>query len=157
MLTSYYKTGIIFILLKTTELAVIEESAEQLYGLIHARYILTRAGLEAMAEKLERSEFGTCPRYLCGRSRVLPVGMVDRPGHETVRIYCARCLDIFIPREVKSRTNRCQNKYASIDGAFFGTTFCHLFYLSYPNLIPRVGRFSLRRLLGVYLCSCVCV
>ena len=43
----------------------IERSAKSLYGLIHARYILTAGGMKKMLEKYTRGEFGTCPRALC--------------------------------------------------------------------------------------------
>lgn len=71
-----------------------------MYGLIHARFILSRPGLEAMGEKYARGEFGTCPRYLCGKASCLPVGTSDKIGSDTVAVYCARCLDIYKPREV---------------------------------------------------------
>ncbi|KAL0741682.1 hypothetical protein Bca4012_083195 [Brassica carinata] len=41
---------------------LIESSAEMLYGLIHARYILTDQGFLCMLNKYNKSEFGRCPR-----------------------------------------------------------------------------------------------
>ena len=40
------------------------------------------------------------------------------------------CRDIFTPRSSRS---------ASIDGAYFGTTFPHLFLMTFPELIPQHG------------------
>lgn len=45
--------------------AKIESSAEYLYGLIHARYVLTSAGLNAVLEKFYNAEYGRCPRVFC--------------------------------------------------------------------------------------------
>lgn len=82
------------------ELAAIEESAEKLYGMIHQRYILTKQGLAAMAAKFENGDFGTCPRILCGGSRVVPVGQYDQMDFEAVKLFCPRCVDIYNPKEV---------------------------------------------------------
>ena len=45
----------------------IYEQAMDLYGLIHARFILSPKGLAMMKEKYMMGGFGTCPRVLCKR------------------------------------------------------------------------------------------
>ena len=50
--------------------------AMQLYGLIHARYILTTHGLAAMHHKYLHGGFGKCPRHLCAQQNVVPVSRV---------------------------------------------------------------------------------
>lgn len=76
---------------------LIESSAEMLYGLIHARYILTSKGFLSMVNKYDKHEFGRCPRvYCCGQS-CLPVALSDVPGASTVKIYCPKCEDIYHP------------------------------------------------------------
>ena len=62
-----------------------------LYGLIHARYILTSRGMNAVAEKYQHGHFGRCPRVLCQQQPVLPVGRSDLPRNYTVNVYCPMC------------------------------------------------------------------
>lgn len=102
-----------------------ENDAEILYGLIHARFVLTSRGLSAMHHKFRQSHFGTCPRVLCKGHALLPVGLSDRPQTDTVKLYCGRCEELYTPKSTR---------HAHIDGAYFGTTFPHLFYLTYPEL-----------------------
>ncbi len=107
---------------------LIEVSAETLYGLIHARYILTARGMQAMYAKFIDGAFGRCPRVYCVGQQVLPVGESDMPRCSTVRIFCPMCWDLYFPRS--------RNHY-SLDGAYWGTTFPHLFLHSYPSLVPQ--------------------
>ncbi|KAJ3211913.1 casein kinase 2 regulatory subunit [Dinochytrium kinnereticum] len=110
-----------------TQISLIESAAETLYGLIHQRYLLTRPALQLMAERLRDLSFGVCPRYGCGGMGTLPCGRSDQLGVDTVKMFCGRCCDIYHPREAK---------YQNLDGAFFGTTFPHLLFLTFPELIP---------------------
>jgi casein kinase II subunit beta len=41
------------------------QEATDIYGLIHARFILTPKGLALMREKYLLGKFGICPRVLC--------------------------------------------------------------------------------------------
>ncbi|KAJ3377717.1 casein kinase 2 regulatory subunit [Entophlyctis sp. JEL0112] len=106
-----------------------ESSAEMLYGLIHQRFLLTKGGLGVMAERLVENDFGVCPRAGCGGAPVLPCGRSDQPNVDTVKLFCARCCDLYHPREAK---------FQNIDGACFGTTFPHLLYNAYPQLVLPV-------------------
>ncbi|KAI1792159.1 casein kinase II, regulatory subunit [Ganoderma leucocontextum] len=101
--------------------------ARLLYGLIHARWIVTARGLAKMLEKYKRADFGRCPRVLCQSQPLLPVGLTDVPYEKSVKLYCGRCEDIYSPKS---------SRHGSIDGAYFGTSFPHLLFLVYPNLIP---------------------
>eukprot|EP00899_Mesostigma_viride_P025926 jgi/Mesvir1/6518/Mv16783-RA.1 len=105
---------------------MVESAAEMLYGLIHVRYILT-SGMSTMLEKCKNVDFGRCPRVHCSGQPCLPVGQSDIPRTSTVKIYCPKCEDIYYPR------SRYQG---NIDGAYFGTTFPHLFLMTYPYMVP---------------------
>lgn len=109
----------------TNDLSVIESSAELLYGLIHQRYITSRPGIQQMADKYEARAFGFCPRVFCNSAPVLPVGTNDIPGQETVKLFCPSCLDVYVPPN---------SRFQSVDGAFFGTTFGCLFFMTFPEL-----------------------
>ncbi|WOL05609.1 casein kinase II subunit beta-4-2 [Canna indica] len=107
---------------------LVESAAEMLYGLIHVRYILTSKGMAAMLEKFKNYDFGRCPRVYCCGQPCLPVGQSDIPRSSTVKIYCPKCEDIYYPR----------SKYQSnVDGAYFGTTFPHLFMMTNGHLKPQ--------------------
>ncbi|CAL1715747.1 unnamed protein product [Somion occarium] len=105
----------------------LDVQARHLYGLIHARWIVTARGLAKMLEKYKRADFGRCPRVLCQSQPLLPVGLSDIPYEKSVKLYCGRCEDIYSPKS---------SRHGSIDGAYFGTSFPHLLFLVYPNLIP---------------------
>lgn len=53
----------------------IYNEASELYGLIHSRYIVSPPGLTLMKSKYLMGRFGVCPRVLCERQNVLPIGM----------------------------------------------------------------------------------
>ena len=109
----------------SSDTSVIESSAELLYGLIHARYITSRPGIQQMLEKYELAHFGYCPRVYCHGTKVLPVGRTDTPGQETVKLFCPSCGDIYTPPN---------SRFQAVDGAFFGTTFPSLFLMTFPEL-----------------------
>lgn len=114
-----------------SDLSMIESSAEMLYGLIHQRFICSRAGIQQMSEKYELGHFGCCPRTNCNQVRTLPVGLSDIPGEDTVKLFCPSCLDVYVPPN---------SRFQTVDGAFFGRTFGALFLLTFPEYdISKTG------------------
>ena len=80
--------------------------------------------------KYKACEFGACPRTLCEKQTVLPVGLSDSvslSGDNPMKLYCARCRELY-------DHNVPGGNY--IDGAFFGSTFPHLFLQTYGDLRP---------------------
>ncbi|OQD63137.1 hypothetical protein PENPOL_c010G04819 [Penicillium polonicum] len=106
----------------------IEKSARHLYGLVHARYIVTTRGLAKMLEKYKKSDFGKCPRVMCDGHALLPLGESDLPNVSTVKLYCPKCEDIYNPKS---------SRHSSIDGAYFGTSFHSILFQVYPALNPE--------------------
>lgn len=106
----------------------LETSARHLYGLIHARFIITSRGLSKMIEKYKKGDFGRCPRVLCYGQALLPLGLSDIPYHKAVKLYCPRCEDLYSPKSTR---------HGMIDGAYFGSTFAHMLFMVYPGLIPN--------------------
>lgn len=86
-------------------------------------YILTNRGMHAMYEKYRVAAFGRCPHVFCQGQPVLPVGLSDLPRNYTVNVFCPRCHGLFFPKSTRQ---------ANIDGAYFGTTFPHLYLMTHP-------------------------
>lgn len=82
-------------------------------------------------EKYRKADFGRCPRVYCYAQALLPVGLSDVPYQKAVKLYCPRCEDIYSPKS---------NRHGSIDGAYFGTTFPHMLFMVYPQMIPSKGQ-----------------
>ena len=56
------------------------------------------------------------------------MGLSDNPNVKPVKLYCARCEDIYNPKS---------SRHAVIDGAYFGTSFHNILFQVYPALIPK--------------------
>lgn len=136
-LTNNYRYALDVILDSDTEevpdhmKSVVQNATETLYGLIHARYILTNKGIEQMIVKYQEGDFGSCPRYLCQDQHMLPIGLNDMPKLATVKSFCPSCNEIYNPR---------LNRHFNLDGAYFGTTFPHMLFAVHPEIRPPLSR-----------------
>uniref|UniRef100_A0A6B2GAA5 Casein kinase II subunit beta n=1 Tax=Myxobolus squamalis TaxID=59785 RepID=A0A6B2GAA5_MYXSQ len=102
-----------------------------LYGMIHARFIMTASGHQKMLEKYKTNDFGSCSLFNCESQAYLPLGLSDQPYETNVKLYCPRCENIYIPRS---------SRHIHIDGAFFGTSFPHLFFMLNPERRPSANK-----------------
>ena len=78
-------------------------------------------------EKYKVGDFGKCPRVACDGQNLLPMGQNDVSSVSAVKLYCARCEDLYNPKS---------SRHAAIDGAYFGTSFHNVFFQVYPLLQP---------------------
>lgn len=106
----------------------IDEDTEKLYGFLHLRYLLTKPGMQLMFEKFNQDTFPTCPRVHCKGTHCLPYGLTEEPGQHTVRMFCPSCCDIY---------NVTDPDLKKVDGAYFGSSWIHMFLMKYPQVIPR--------------------
>lgn len=129
--------------LQDADFLEVYRDAQDLYGLIHARFIISPRGLNVMRSYLERGIFGTCPRALCERQYVLPIGTSDELRVSRVKTYCPKCEQLyatkskFVDQSQQGGGNNQRNGlYSDVDGAYFGTSFPHIFCLTYPSFLP---------------------
>ena len=76
----------------------IYQLAMDLYGLTHARFILSPRGLAMMRDKYTLGTFGNCQRILCDRQLVLPIGLSEELSTSRVKTYCPKCQEVYVPR-----------------------------------------------------------
>src|ERR1700709_2227064 len=63
---------------------------------------------------------------MCESQPLLPMGQSDVPNASPVKLYCARCEDLYNPKS---------SRHAAIDGAYFGTSFHNILFQVYPALV----------------------
>lgn len=116
----------------TNDDTIDEEHAEKMqkirdcYGQIHKRFIHTPKGLALVREKYLNGVYGHCPRVMCEKQILLPIGLSEDSKFSRVKVFCPLCEEVY------------KSKHNDIDGAYFGTTFPQFFLTSYPDLNPRL-------------------
>lgn len=117
--------------IKLYHLEMILHRAFTAYGAIHARYVITKDGLDQIAEKYDSKTYGPCPRYYCSEVQLLPCGVDDFPNHHICKLYCPSCLDLY---EISP------NLMPILDGSFFGRSFIGIFLNAFTELDKYVAK-----------------
>jgi hypothetical protein len=112
----------------------IYQEATDIYGLIHARFVLTPKGLAMMKEKFLKGVFGVCPRVLCERQHVLPIGMSEEIRTSRVKVFCPRCEEVYMPKK----------KCHDVDGAYFGCSFANILLMVKTLFKSGLSRFGFK-------------
>ena len=103
---------------KKKERQILNFETQQLYLLIHQRYIQSQEGLSDMIKKFNHQIWGVCPRVACRGFPVLPYGISSKIGVSGCLVFCPRCRDVYTPTVKGVHT---------IDGCAFGPNFATLF------------------------------
>ena len=98
----------------------------KLFALIHQRYVTTKQGLQKMHEKFVNGVFERCPRVLCEGTRCLPYGPSEIYGEAKAGLFCPNCYEIY----------KATDELGTIDGAFFGPSWVHMFSREYSDVVP---------------------
>merc|ERR1711935_662417 len=93
------------------------QSLLDLYGLIHARYILTTPGMNKMRRKLQNAVYGVSPNH--PQDQVIPIGLSD----------CLRASPPMGYNIVRGEVVPMPLWGDQLDGAYFGTTSTPLFLM----------------------------
>ncbi|KAJ2955483.1 hypothetical protein NQZ79_g8520 [Umbelopsis isabellina] len=99
----------------------VEKSARHLYGLIHARFVITSRGLAKMNLDDARAFFATT-NHFC--QWVLAMFLIAKRSNCIVQ----NARTSIVPKS---------SRHAAIDGAYYGTSFPHMLFQVYPNLMPQ--------------------
>ena len=124
----------------TQELLVELQEIREVYGFIHKRFITTPEGLGFMREKYINGIFGYCPRMLCNKQVMLPIGLSEDMRYSQVKVFCPLCQEVYKPRDIfYGYSDKKIIKFDLPDGVFFGTSFPQNFLMHFPDLDPRVN------------------
>jgi casein kinase II subunit beta len=67
------------------------EHIQDLFGLIHARFLVSHEGLQQLKIKFINRDYGSCERVACDGSKMLPIGQSSELGEQRVKVYCPIC------------------------------------------------------------------
>jgi casein kinase II subunit beta len=118
------------------------QEIRDVYGYIHKRFINSPMGMGLMREKFINGVFGYCPRMLCNKQVLLPVGLSEDLRYSQVKVFCPLCQEVYKPREIlyHGYSEKKTFKFDLPDGIFFGTSFPQNFLMYFPDLDPRINK-----------------
>lgn len=118
------------------------QEIRDIYGYIHKRFINTPMGMGLIREKFINGVFGYCPRILCNKQVLLPVGLSEDLRYSQVKVFCPLCQEVYKPREhlYYGQSKKKPFKFDLPDGIFFGTSFPQNFLMYFPDLDPRINK-----------------
>ena len=107
--------------------AMLETACQMLYGLIHARFLQTTRGIQALYEKYNAAAYGLCWNEACQAEKraVLPIG-ADVVGSSGTNVFCPSCGEWYVPKNAK---------LSQLDGAYFGSSAAQMLVMQYANSI----------------------
>ena len=83
---------------------------------------------------------------------MLPIGLYDTPDKAPVKVFCAKCNEVYSPRSHRAESRDAPIKkiialsltfaFLDVDGAYFGTSFAHFFYLVFGNFLSHLYAFE---------------
>ncbi len=110
----------------------IQQASEALYLMIHARFVISPRGLDALRRILLNSPvFGKCPRILCDGTILLPYGASNdySTNAHVCQRYCPCCGNLWNCWESKT------------DGCAWGPSLCYLLLMTHGHeLFPAASR-----------------
>ncbi|BFU26406.1 casein kinase II regulatory subunit family protein [Entamoeba histolytica HM-1:IMSS-B] len=102
----------------------------ELYGKIHAQYLLTYEGCKHAKKAWEEGFWGSCRNPNCKGYHLLPYGKSYIINQSPMNLYCGCCGKLYST----------DSEYV-LDGAYFGPWFIPNFFLEYPELLPSSSCF----------------
>ena len=70
------------------------QATKELYGFIHAKFITSSTGLALIREKYLNGIYGHCPRILCDKQILLPIGLSEELKYSRVKVYDNQILGV---------------------------------------------------------------
>lgn len=103
----------------------IQEAAQALFLMVHARFVSSPRGLDAIKRIARAGMFGRCPRRTCEGNCLLPYGSsIDYVGYgQNCKRYCPKCGEYWNFWDSKT------------DGCSWGPSLCHLVLLTHGSEI----------------------